>query len=360
MKKRFSLSLPGMASGWLYFYIHFVTEVICFYCLSRVVGDSAFLWVFPLIYDALAFVPQSLIGYLSDKFPKINFGIIGVLMMAFAGLDFGFGILPGRYTALVILCLGNAAVHISGAENTLRISRGKLSHSAVFVSGGSFGVISGRLLAKTFVPHWAVSLLVLTAVPFIILADMYRKESLKENRNSACTGFNYASDKLPAMLVLLLAVTVVAVRGYMGYGIPTSWNKTIVQNVLLYCAMGIGKASGGILADIFGVKRIAMLSATLALPFLLFGDKVMGVSLIGVMLFSMTMSITLALIVSVLPDTPGLAFGFTTIGLFIGTAPIFFFRFTTVLSNCVVIAVLTVLCLVAMQIIIRKDEKKNA
>ncbi len=354
--------LPGAASGWLYFYVHFVTEVICFYCLSRETGDSVYLWVFALIYDALAFVPQSIIGYLNDKFPKINFGIIGILLMAFAGLDFGFGILPGKYTALITLCLGNAAVHISGAETTLRISRGKLSPSAIFVSGGSFGVISGKLLATTFVPYWAVSLLVLTAVPFIILADMFRKEAQELNNTdaSSCAGFRYTSDKLPAMLVLLLAVMVVAVRGYMGYGIPTSWNKTVIQNVMLYFAMGIGKASGGILADIFGVKRVAMLSAALALPFLLFGDKVMGVSLIGVMLFSMTMSITLALIVSVLPDTPGLAFGFTTIGLFIGTAPIFFFRFNSVLSNCIVISVLTVLCLVAMQIIIRKDEKRNA
>lgn len=354
------LSLPGLSTGWLYFYIHFVTEVICFYCLSREIGDSVFLWIFPLIYDALAFVPQAIIGYISDKFRRINFGIIGILLMAFAGLDFGFDLLPGKYTALIILCLGNSAVHISGAETTLRISQGKLSHSAIFVSGGSFGVISGRLLAKTFIPHWAVSLLVLTAVPFIILADMLRKEKQPtEHKSPACKGFNYTSDKLPAMLVLLLAVMIVAVRGYMGYGIPTSWNKTVVQNVLLYCAMGIGKASGGVLADMFGVKRVAMLSAALALPFLLFGDKVMGVSLIGVMLFSMTMSITLALIVSVLPDTPGLAFGFTTTGLFIGTAPIFFFRFTSVFSNCVVITVLTVLCLIAMQIIIRKDEKKN-
>ena len=124
--------------------------------------------------------------------------------------------------------------------------------------------------------------------------------------------------------------------------------------------MGVGKAMGGILSDAFGIRKIAVISTIFAIPFLLLGENHMIVSLIGVMFFSMTMSITLALIVSALPGSPGLAFGFTTTGLFLGTAPIFFIRFTSVLSNCIVISVLTVICLAAMQIIIRKDEKKNA
>lgn len=355
MKKLKALCLPNIACGWLYFYIHFVTEVVCFYCLSKEMGDSVFLWIFPLIYDALAFVPQAVIGYISDRFPKINMGVVGMVMMAFAALAFGFDFLPGKYTALVFLTLGNAAVHISGAEVTLRASDGRLSHSAIFVAGGSFGVISGRLLAKTFIPHWAVAILVLLTVPFVFLAEFYRKDADKKEK--PCKKFSYANPNFSPFAVLLLAVLIVAVRGYMGYGIPTAWNKTVAQNVLLYCAMGIGKGAGGILADIFGVKKVAMLSAALALPFLLFGDNMMYISLIGVMLFSMTMSITLALIVSVLPNAPGLAFGFTTTGLFIGTAPIFFFRFSSVFSNCVVISVLTVVCLISMQIIIRKDEK---
>ena len=74
------------------------------------------------------------------------------------------------------------------------------------------------------------------------------------------------------------------------------------------------------------------------------------------MLFSMTMSVTLALLVSVLPGAPGLAFGLTTIGLFLGTAPIFFFKFTTVAANCVMIAALTAVCLFAMHVILRRDK----
>lgn len=343
----------NLGAGWLYFYIHFITEVACFFILSRNVGDSVMLWLFPLIYDALAFVPQSIIGYISDKFPKINFGVIGALLLG-AGVVFSsVPILPGKFTGLVILCLGNACTHISGAEVILRCSEGNLSHSAIFVGGGSFGVICGKLLGSTALPYPIVAAAVLTAIPFALLAETYRAKT----EEKPCVGFDYHSKKINPAVVVLLAVTVVAVRGYMGYGIPTAWNKTVIQTVMLYVTMGIGKMAGGVAADIFGVKKTAIFSAVAALPFLLAGDQLMAVSLVGVMLFSMTMSITLALLVSVLKSTPGLAFGLTTIGLFCGTAPIFFFKFDSVRSNCIIITALTVLCIAALMIIIRKDEK---
>lgn len=353
MKKK-----SNIEAGWLYAYIHFVTEVVCFYVLGRKVGDSAFLWLFPFVYDELAFAPQSIVGYISDKFPKINMGIIGTFLLAAGVLFCNVEVLPGEFTALVILCIGNACMHIGGAEVTLRCSGGKLSHSAIFVGGGSFGVIAGRLLAKTPVPFYAVIIFAFTMIPFVLLAETYRKKADAESE-CPCAGFDYHSKKLPPVAVIILAVFVVMVRGYMGYGIPTSWNKTVIQNVIFYVTMGIGKMAGGIVADKIGVKKTAMISVFCALPFLLFGDKIMIISLIGVMIFSMTMSITLALLVSVLKNAPGLAFGLTTIGLFLGTTPIFFFKFTTVQANCILITVLTVVCAAVLQIIIRKDENKH-
>ena len=62
---------------------------------------------------------------------------------------------------------------------------------------------------------------------------------------------------------------------------------------------------------------MAIISTLCALPFLIIGDNLMLVSIIGVMFFSMTMAITLGLLVSALKKAPGLAFGLTTIGLFL-------------------------------------------
>lgn len=344
----------NIGAGYLYFYIHFVTEIICFFVMSKTIGNTAYLWMCPLIYDAFAFVPQSIIGYISDKYPKINMGIIGTILLLIGLITFSLNLLPGMFTEILILCLGNACIHINGAEVTLRSSNGKLSHSAIFVSGGSFGVITGKLLARTNISFWIIAILGLTMIPFILLAEYYRKES---NEEEACEKFDYHSHKLKPGLIILLAVLIIIVRGYMGYGLPTSWNKTTIQTIMLYCTMGMGKALGGILSDAFGIKKIALISMILALPFLLIGDNLMFISLIGVLLFSMTMSITLGLLVSVLKKNPGLAFGLTTIGLFLGTLPIFIFKINDTIINGIIITILTVLCIIISILIIRKEDK---
>lgn len=81
----------------------------------------------------------------------------------------------------------------------------------------------------------------------------------------------------------------------------------------------------------------------------------MILSLIGVMLFSMTMAITLAIIVSAIKKNPGIAFGFTTIGLFIGTLPIFFFGIRDLLSSILLILIIGLLANLIL-LIISKEE----
>ena len=160
-------------SGVLYFYVHFVTEIACFYFLSLVVGDSWILWLVPFVYDILAFVPQLLMGAISDRFEKIPFGVIGTVMMMVA---LGLMMIPGLsvLVPVVIIALGNACVHINGAEVTLRSGAGKMSPVAIFVAGGSFGVVSGKILAEV-APVWQIILLVATIIPIIAVAEQYRK-----------------------------------------------------------------------------------------------------------------------------------------------------------------------------------------
>lgn len=339
----------GLKTGILYFYIHFIVEIVCFFYLTRVLNDSVLVWLIPFIYDGLAFVPQSMIGYISDKYPKINMGLIGVVLLVISYLIYGLTNLP-IFVSLVILSLGNAFLHISGAEDTLKTAEGKLSPAAIFVAGGSFGVITGKLLARTSINPLFLIILILTIIPFVLLSKTYLTKDSNTNK------FNYVKDNLNSNVVILVAVLVVIVRGYMGYGIPTSWNKTVLQTVLLFCTMGVGKALGGILSDIFGIRKVAIISCLAAIPFLCFGDNNMFISLIGVMFFSMTMAITLGIIVSKLKKKPGLAFGLTTIGLFLGTAPIFFIKIN-MMSNIIIIVVASIICAIALGYILKGDKK---
>lgn len=272
-------------SGLLYFYIHFVTEVVCFFTLARYTGNRPELWLVFLSYDMLAFVPQGVIGRFSDRFPKIPLGAIGLVLLGAALFLSEYATNP--YTSLIVLCLGNCFVHVSGAETTLRTAKGKLSGSAIFVSGGSFGVVTGKLIGNSDVGSWPLIILLATALPLAVFAQRYISDAEIPYRLQ-CRNFKYIRPGLSIGIVILAAVTIVAVRGFMGYGIPTSWNKTAAQTVALFSFMGIGKAMGGIIADRFGFKKTALVSAAAAAPFLMCGDKLMMVSLFGVMLFSMT------------------------------------------------------------------------
>ena len=337
--------------GYLYFYIHFFVEVVCFFYLSRVTSNAYIVWLVPFIYDGMAFVPQSVIGYFADKYPKINMGFVGVGLLLLSYLIYAF-LKMNLYLSLIILCLGNAFLHVAGAEATLRNSDGKLSPVAIFVSGGSFGVITGKLLAKTAIPAVVMLVPILSMIPFILLANTYHKAK------SDTYKFDYVDTSVKSGLIIIIAVLVVVVRGYMGYGIPTTWNKTVFESILFFVTMGIGKALGGILSDKYGIRKMAIISTLLAIPFLCFGDNIMIISLIGIMLFSMTMSITLGILVSVLKDAPGLAFGLTTIGLFLGTVPIFFIKLN-MLINIIIIIVFSVVCMLLLKYVLRKDAKNG-
>ena len=265
--KTASFNTKNLGTGFLYFYIHFVTEVACFFALARYTESAPVAWLVSFTFDMLAFVPQSIFGYISDKIKRVSFGLAGLILLAAALVLQEYT--PWTFISLVVLCIGNAFTHVNGAEVTLRTSNGSLSHSAIFVSGGSFGVVSGKLLGAAGAPYWLVMILIATAIPFAILAQMYLKEG--EFYDSVpCRAFRYNNPKINKYLVILFSVIVVIVRGYMAYGIPISWKKSTLQTVILFSFMGIGKALGGILADLFGVKKVALGSIALALPFLLF------------------------------------------------------------------------------------------
>ena len=333
--------------GWMYFYIHFVVEVLCFYFLySNYKGGIV--WLVPFVYDAFAFVPQSLIGYVNDLKKEINIGLIGIFLF-FIGYIFFLYIDTSIFIPLLIICFANACLHVSGAEATIKYGNGKLSNSAIFVSGGSFGVLVGRLLSTNLTNGSILFLPLVSIIPLVILAH-------DETYNlKGYTKYSFLKKNVNTYIAILIAFFIVIIRGYMGYGIPTSWNKSTFEMILLFTFMGVGKALGGILSDKFGIKKIAILSTLLAIPFLCFGDKIMIVSLIGICFFSMTMSITLGILLSVIKNKPGLAFGITTIGLFLGTVPIFFIKLSFI-SNVIMIIVFSIICSILLGTILKGDK----
>ncbi len=343
-----ALFSPYIAVGYLYGYVHFILEVVCFCFLTRL-SNSLIVWLIPFLYDGFAFVPQSIIGYIKDKYPKFNEGLLGIFLLLIGISLFSFTNIS-KYILVLIISIANALLHVEGAYNTLMTSNGKLSHSAIFVGFGAIGVVTGRVIAKTSMPSWFLLPIILTMLPILLLNNYY------VNENSNCYNYNYVKSYINPMLVIILVTFVVMVRGYMGYRIPVAWNTTTIHTVILFVTMGLGKMIGGILSDAFGVKKIANLSTILSIPFLLLGNNNMYISLIGIMLFSMTMSITLAITVSLLKRNPGLAFGFTTIGLTLGTIPIFFIEINNIVINTIVILIASGLSFWILNYVLKGDK----
>lgn len=321
--------MTDKVTAFSYWFVHFSVEVLCFFVLETIFPEfSVFRWIAVLTFDLVAFMTQPIVGIFFESHQKLRPGLIGGGMLI---LGSGAALVLKEHfalmlIALVVFSLGNAMVHIGGALATARVSEGRLAEGAIFVAGGSFGVISGRMLAK-LPTLWIVAFIpILVSLPVMYFVDKRMRDRYREEAFDFIKKplkHDIANDRPAATVIVVLGLIVVA-RGYIGYGLPTGWNRLSIHTVLLFVFMGIGKMLGGILADRFGARNVGIASSLLSLPILLVSNNIMWLSLIGIALYSMTMAVTLGGLLSVLRYSPGIAFGITTISLILGSFPVFF------------------------------------
>ncbi len=125
---------------------------------------------------------------------------------------------------------------------------------------------------------------------------------------------------------LLIAITcfflVVCLRSYVGLSLDFDWKGTGYWGVVLIAAVVLGKTLGGFAADRIGLIKTTCLSLGLAaLLFLISALPLAGV--VAVLLFNMTMPITLWALAKLMPGAKGFAFGLLTFGLFLGFVPVY-------------------------------------
>ncbi len=297
------------------FFIHFCIEIICFSILTHtfMVGGAIQFFIY-MFFDMVAFYPQFLVGFVHERFPKLNIPVIAVAIM-------GIGLFILEYDsptlismiAMMLVALANAFLHDCCAIQTTLIGKGRLFPTALFVAGGSFGVVLGQTLGSA--SFWAKRHLFIVLVVMLVLLLITNSSWLIEKYEYPRFNLVRTDFKHTFTIIVVAAYFVTLVRSFIGYAIPISWKKELWQSFLLFFIMGLGKALGGYLADKFGARKVGVYSTLLCIPFLIWGQNLMVISIIGIFFFSMTMSITFGMFLSVIPDNPGLAFGLTTLAL---------------------------------------------
>ena len=339
-------SIKPIYLGILYSFVHFSVETACFYLLfSRMVATD-YWFAYALIFDAVSFLPQSVVGYIADKFPRFPYGVLGLIIIL-ASLFIKLNAL-----AVIVISIGNVLSHVDGAEKTLNNCNNKITPNAIFVGGGAFGVVTGNLLGLLNV-KWLILIPIVLIIISVVVVLIIQKYSIVDTENLPFT-LKEVNDNIGDAFLIVLVLFVVTVRGYIGYAVPTDWNVSNFLTILLFVSMGAGKMLGGVLADKLGYKLTSFISLIASIPFLLFGNSIAVVSLVGVLLFNMTMPVTVGILYSRFPKNPGYAFGITTIGLFLGLVPQIFISINSLLIHQILVLTLSLTAYLVLVILLTK------
>lgn len=315
-----------------YTFSHFAVDYVCLLAVldpwgqkETILGGTQNYALFVITYNFLAFGLQMIIGAFCDehrKFPASALGCVLVLIGALCGAfipeaypEYAFNL----WASVLFVGVGNAFFHVGGGMESLVHSGGKLRRSGIFVSSGALGVALGIYNCSRFTGGllFIVPLMIFCAVICLIAHLKYPAESETE-----ITGV--ANEKIGIWAVLGLALLSVTIRSFGGTAIPMEWKTTAELGLLSGFGAFFGKFIGGFAADFFGARRTGTATLLASLPLIIFGSGNMIVSVIGIILFNMTMPITLGIVAQRLPKNPGIAFGLTTAALLLGAVPSFF------------------------------------
>jgi len=303
----------------VYTFSHFCVDFACFFMLFSWMSSGTHsletVTLGFLTYNVIAFGLQPIIGFLCDTYRKIPVELIGIPLLI-VGLLF----MPIPALSIVLIGLGNAFFHIAGGIDSLRNSGGKMARSGVFVSSGALGVVLGSLVGRA----GGLPVLIPIGILLICLVPLYFIYIDRSKSEDAKVVFSIAKPELKIGVIILLAAASIVIRSYAGSIIPAEWRTTTL--LFMFPAIGafLGKFTGGFIADRIGAKNAAVFSLFTATVLLAFGNTNPWIFMIGIILFNMSMAVTLCAIASVLPLNPGLAFGITTLALLCGSFPTFF------------------------------------
>lgn len=334
----------------VYTIMHFLVDLLCIYRI--------YTWIMPLstsyenwivlvvLYNFLAFALPALVGLIADyKNLCDSMASLGCLLVALPTCMIGAPI-----PSVIAQGIGNGLFHVGVGRRVLLESDGKYAPSGIFISSGAMGVFLGTIWRKYAAGslHLSLTMLVLLCAGILLCFSIRkRKKTINKqplekmqtstqntmlplekmqtfNQNTTLQGPSapelQTTQKFLTLPVCMLLLVVV-IRSFYGYAVHYDWKAVFINSFLFACCIVLGKALGGIVADRIGVRATSVLSLGGAALTVLFSENSPMLGCISILLFNMTMPLTLSLLAKCWKDYPGFAFGSLMLAIFIGTIP---------------------------------------
>ncbi len=293
---------------------HFCVDFCCALLISRAVASAPLAALIYLVYNYCAFALQMPIGLLADRLNRnawmaaIGCGLTG-LACAMTGVPLAAAIVAG---------LGNALFHVGGGVDVLNDTGKKAAALGVYVSPGAAGLFVGNLLGKqNTTPYWGAATMALCIAGILLMA--HHTKVLKRSRNArfSLKGILQMDVSLPALCLFL----VVILRSFAGMTMAFGWKSVAPWGVASMLCVVFGKALGGFVMDKLGARLSSIASLAAAAVLFLFADQPWA-GCAAILLFNMTMPVTLSMLARAMPGCKGFSFGLLTFALFLGFVPV--------------------------------------
>ena len=293
---------------------HFLVDFACAFLMFRSISSTPDWYTCVLVYNFCAFAMQMPLGILADKLNRNSlFAAVGCLLVAAA-----YALCGVPLAAAVTVGIGNGMFHVGGGVDILNISEEKSSSLGVFVSPGAFGIYFGTMMGKQGGLSVYPVLLALFAVTALILT-VRRAQGDEYMKNAV---FSLERGASPRILIAAGCLfLVVCLRSFVGLTLNFPWKSAGYWGVAAVCAVVFGKTAGGFASDRFGTVKTSFISlGAAALLFLI--PEIPAAGVLSLLLFNMTMPVTLWAMAKVFPGAKGFSFGLLTFGLFLGFLPV--------------------------------------
>ena len=301
--------------------VHVFVDAASGFVIFRDVGGGPFdhqaVVVLVVLYNTLAFGGQSVAGLLADW-------LNGYRAMAVAGAALAaVALLLGPHwtvAAIVIVGVGNALFHVGAGADVLRSTADRSTESGVFVGPGALGLCAGIWAGGHDLPYFRAGLvlaLLLTAPLTVPIARASLTRVTQRQLPRVKAGL-----LLVAVVCAACLVGSVTVRSLIGGTVAGTWRGISPEVMVgLAAAACCGKMLGGFIGDRVGWITTSVAALVISAPLMSFwvGSPVGAV--VGMLVFQLTMPMTLKATHHLMPTRPGLAFGIPCLALLIGALP---------------------------------------